>query len=99
MSKPDFSQIRAAVIQDVIRLAGEKYVYPKVGEKIAHQLQTRLEAGEYADVADESTLALRLTLELRSISGDHHWSVTYDPKGAAEQVDPENEAEESRMAR
>ncbi len=99
MSKPDFAQIRATVIQDVIRLAEEKHVYPEVGVKIAHQLQKRLEAGEYVDVADESTLALRLTLELRSISGDHHWSVTYDPKGAAEQVDPENEADESRMAR
>lgn len=95
----DFVQIRAAVIQDVIRLSREKYVYPEIGEKIASQLQARLEAGEYADAADERELAFRLTSELRSISNDHHWSVIYDPKGAAQQVDPENEPDQARMAR
>jgi retinol-binding protein 3 len=99
MPDPDFVEIRTTVIQDIIRLAREKYVYPGIGEKIAYQLQRRLEAGEYADVADEGALALRLTSELQSISDDRHWSVIHDPKGAAEQVDPENEADENRMAR
>ena len=36
-------------------------------------------------------------MDLRSISNDNHWSVTYDPKGL--QVDPENEADEERLRR
>lgn len=98
MPDQDFVQIRTAVIRDIIQLVREKYVFAEIGEKIADQLQRRLEAGEYADVAYEGALALRLTIELRSISDDRHWSVIHDPQGAAEQVDPENEADEARMA-
>jgi hypothetical protein len=98
MSDSSFPEIRTTIIQDIIQLARKKYVYPQIGEKIASQIQAKLEDGGYADVIDERDLALRLTLDLRSISRDNHWSVVYDPKGAAEQVDPENEADEDRMA-
>jgi len=99
MTEQDFTQIRSAVVRDIIRLAREKYVYPDIGAEVATTLQKRLEAGEYSAVIDEKALAFQLTLELRSISKDHHWSVTYDPAGAAGQVDPENEADEGRMKR
>lgn len=99
MPEPEFTKLREAVIQDIIRLAREKYVYPEIGEKIAVQLKTKLEAGEFTDVTDENELAMRLTLELRSISDDFHWSVIYDPGGAEGQVDPENEPDEERMKR
>jgi len=36
---------------------------------------------------------------LASISKDRHWSVVYDPKGAADSVDPEAEADQDRMTR
>ena len=58
----------------------------------AAQLQAKFADGEYDDVTEEGELALRLTMDLRSISGDHHWSVAYDPEGSANQVDPEKEA-------
>lgn len=99
MSDSNFSKIRTAVIQDIVRLAREKYVDPEIGEEIASQIQTKLEDGEYDEITQESDLALRLTMDLRSISSDCHWSVAYDPKGAADQVDPENEIDEDRMAR
>jgi hypothetical protein len=99
MTDSTFRKIRTVAIQDIIQLAREKYVYPEIGEKIASQIRAKLEDGGYDDVTDESELALRLTLDLRSISNDHHWSVVYDPKGAAEQVDPENEVDEDRLAR
>ena len=99
MPDSNFPEIRTAVIQDTIRLAKEKYVYPEIGEKIAAQIQAKLESGEYDDITQESHLAFRLTMDLRSISNDHHWSVIYDPKGAATQVDPENEPDGERMAR
>ena len=72
---------------------------PKSVRRLPLKFKAKLEDGEYDDVTQESDLALRLTMDLRSISNDHHWSVVYDPKGAADQVDPENEADEDRMAR
>jgi hypothetical protein len=97
MDNSNFADIRTTIIQDIIHLAREKYVYPEMGEKIASQIQGKLEAGGYNAIATESELAFQLTMDLRSISNDGHWSVTYDPKGV--QVDPENEADEERMAR
>jgi hypothetical protein len=99
MTDVDFAKKRTAVIHDIMRLAREKYVLPEVGEKIASQIQIRLENGEYDDISQESDLASRLTTDLRSISNDHHWSVVHDPKGSTSQVDPENEADKERMAR
>ena len=94
-----FPEIRTTVIQEIARLAREKYIYPEMGQRIAAQLQAKLADGEYDDVTEEGELALRLTMDLRSISGDHHWSVAYDPEGSASQVDPEKEADPERMAR
>jgi len=83
----------------IIQLTKEKYVYPEIGEKIAAQIQARLESGGYDDIGDENELALRLTSDLRSISNDSHWSVIYDPKGAADLVDPETEVDKDQLAR
>lgn len=99
MFDSDFADIRSSVIQEIIQLTRKTYVFPEMGDMIASQIQTKLEAGEYHDVADEGELALRLTLDLRSLSKDRHWSVVYNPKGAAGHVDPENEADQDRMTR
>ncbi len=81
MTTPTFPEIRTAVIQDIIRLAREKYVYPELGDRIASQLLAKLESGGYDDVAQENDLALRLTTDLQSIANDLHWCVIYDPQG------------------
>jgi hypothetical protein len=99
MSDSDLPEVQMAVIETIIQLTKEKYVYPEIGEKIAAQIQARLESGEYDDIADENELALRLTSDLRSISNDMHWSVVYDPGGAADLVDPETEVDRDRLAR
>ena len=99
MQDPNFPNIRTAVIQDIIRLAREKYVYPEIGEKVASQIQAKLDGGGYDNITTESDLAFRLTMDLQSISSDHHWSVVYDPEAATGQVDPEKEADQARMAR
>ena len=44
MENPNFTDIRTAAIQDIIHLAREKYVYPEMGEKIASQIHSKLEA-------------------------------------------------------
>jgi hypothetical protein len=99
MSETNFAKIRTAVVRDVVQLTREKYVYPEIGAKIASQIQTKLENGEYDGVADESELARQLTSDLRSLSNDRHWSIVYDPQGAADQVDPEKKADQDRLAR
>jgi retinol-binding protein 3 len=99
MPDSNFSKIRSAVIQDIIRLAREKYVDPEIGENIASQIQKKLADGQYDDITQEIDLAFRLTMDFRSISRDHHWSVAYAPKGDANQVDPEHEMDVDRMAR
>ena len=96
---PSFSEIRTAVIQDIARLAREKYVYPELGDQIAAHLQARLGGGTYDEVNEAGDLAYRLTLDLQSFSDDRHWSVTYDPHGTPAGVDPEHEADPERMAR
>jgi hypothetical protein len=99
MPGSDFIGIRTDVVREIIRLVQEKYVFPETGERIAAEIQQKLEAGEYDSIHTENDLALQLTTDLRFISGDHHWSVIYDPKGAAAHVDPENEPDTDRMAR
>jgi hypothetical protein len=95
----NFPEIRTSAIQDIIRLAREKYVHPETGEKIASQIEAKLEDGAYDDITQGSDLAFRLTMDLQSISSDHHWSVVFDPKGAAVQVNPESEADKARKSR
>ncbi len=94
----NFPELRRNVILDVIRLTREKYVFPEIGELIAEKLQTNLNGGVYEAVYDEGQLAFRLTTDLRAISKDHHWSVVYDPKRAAKQVDPESEEDQERLS-
>jgi hypothetical protein len=95
----DFAELRTTVIQELAQLTREKYVYPEMGEEIAARVEASLQAGDYDDVAGERELAQRLTSDLRAISNDGHWSVIYDPRGAADQVDPESEPDEDRLAR
>jgi N-terminal domain of Peptidase_S41 in eukaryotic IRBP len=99
MPNSRFPAIRTQVVQDIARLAREKYVYPETGEKLAFQLQAWLAEGKYDDLDQEADLALRLTLDLQSISNDKHWSVIYNPGEAAGQVDPEKEPDEERKKR
>lgn len=99
MTDTDFAQKRRAVIQEIIRLTREKYVFPEAGEKIAAQIQDRLDEGDYDEITQASDLAFRLTTDLQSISNDHHWHVVYDPQGATTMVDPESEDDQVRMRR
>jgi hypothetical protein len=97
MQDTNFAKNRTAIIKDIIQLTRSKYVYPEMGEKIASEIEAKLDAGSYNNVGDENELSIRLTSDLQTISNDHHWSITYDPKGVASQVDPEHEEDEERL--
>ena len=92
------SSLREAIILDLIELTKAKYVYPDLGEKIAHVIQAKLDQGEYNHILDPSELATCLTSDLRQVSEDRHWSVIYNPHKSAELVDPEKEIDEKQLA-
>lgn len=87
-----------AVVRDIVRLAADKYVYPDVGQRIAEELQAKLEQGGYRSTTEPSELALTLTEDLRTISNDRHWSVVYNPQRSAANVDPETEKDQAQLA-
>jgi hypothetical protein len=88
-----------AVVQDIVRLTKEKYVFPDVGEEIVKHILAKLEQGGYDAITDANELAITLTEDLRAISNDRHWSVIYDPRQAAAHIDPETEDDEAQLAR
>jgi hypothetical protein len=90
-------QIRQAVVQDVVELTREKYVFPNTGEKLADHIQAKFQQGGYDDITDASELALTLTSDLRQVSNDRHWAVIFDPQQATARVDPETEDDEAQL--
>ena len=99
MSEKLSSNLRKTVIQELIQLTREKYVYPEVGEKLANQLHTKLDQGEYDQLTTHGELAAKLTSDLQELSNDHHWAVVYDPQTAVELIDPEEEQDRRHQAR
>ncbi|MGD9048587.1 MAG: peptidase, partial [Anaerolineae bacterium] len=92
-------EIRQAVVQDIIRLTKEKYVFPDVGQEMARDLQDKLEQGIYDAITDPNELSMTLTEDLQGISNDRHWSIVYDPQRATANIDPDGEGDSGRLAR
>ena len=93
------SAIRQAIVQDIARLAREKYILPEKGLKTARTLESHLQQGHYDDILSPQEFADRLTSDLRQASADQHWSVSYDSTltsalyGEAEEVSEEDLAQ------
>lgn len=92
-------ELRLAVVQDIIRLTKEKYVYPDIGKQIADHIQLKLEQDGYASITDANELAVVLTEDLREVSGDRHWAVLYSPTQETAFIEPETEEDEVQLAR
>jgi hypothetical protein len=99
MSESLTPAIREAVVLDIAKLAEEKYVYARVGEKVARSIQAKLEGGSYDEITEAGELAGVLTEDLRALTNDRHWSVVYDPRREPMNVDPETEEDEAQLAR
>ena len=74
--------MRAAVVEDIVRLTIEKYVYPDIGEKIARHIEKKHEEGGYDKISDENDFVMALTSDLHQVSNDQHWSVMYSSEQA-----------------
>jgi C-terminal processing protease CtpA/Prc len=79
------------VVREVQALVEGRYVYPRVGEQVAHVLAAGLAEGRYP--ADEGQLAAAVTADLQSVNGDKHLRLLYhdEPIGHRE---PGDDAEE-----
>lgn len=69
------------VIDRVITLLDEKYVYPEMGQQIITHLRERVLS--YGDIADAEKLAQTVTDDMQSISHDKHLRLRHDPSLAS----------------
>jgi hypothetical protein len=88
-----------SIIQKIIQLTQEKYVYPEIGEQIGIGIQEKLNEGKYTKLSTYAELAEQITSDLIALSNDHHWHVAHNPDQAVELIDPEHESDETQMAR
>jgi len=76
------NEIRHAVVNDIAKLAVEKYINPEMGKIIARELLKNLESGNYDELPEPHEFSATLKSDLQKISNDKHWDVSYDAKGA-----------------
>jgi tetratricopeptide (TPR) repeat protein len=81
---------RRTVVEKMIPLLKDNYVFPEVGIKMGNHVNTLLKKGAFKAITDREEFAGRLTKELRSISHDKHIRVrTTQPRTVQrEQKDP-----------
>jgi retinol-binding protein 3 len=77
---------RAAIIEDLLRLLKEKYVFLDVAGRIEEDVRERQGNGEYDDITDRAVFADTLTNNLQEVSHDEHLEVT--PKSIDEAGPP-----------
>lgn len=78
-SKPITPEARKELVAGVAKALRDGYVFPKVGDEMAARVEKKLAAGEYDAIADEFSMARRLTDDLRAISRDKHLGVVFAP--------------------
>jgi hypothetical protein len=71
---------RTEVIEGVVKMVTEKYVFPDVAEKMAKAIRERMGQKEYDTVSSAQAFAQKLTRDLREVSHDTHLSVDYFAK-------------------
>ncbi len=77
---PDMTVDAAAkteLIQSLVKGLREAYVFPDVGEKLAHMLLNRQVHGEYDSITSAKALSELLTKQLYEVAHDKHLAVNY----------------------
>ncbi len=87
---PIDASLRERTIQKVAEILGNKYIYPKLGEKLKATIQRNNLKERYADCRNAGKLADRLTENALNISKDRHiWVEAQNPM-AQGSTDPLN---------
>jgi hypothetical protein len=92
------SSFRLAIVQDIARIARDKYIFPEKGLATAQAIQSHLENGDYDAILSPYVFADRLTSDLRRVSSDQHWSVQFNATLTSALYSSEEEVSEADMA-
>ena len=74
---------RAEVIDSLAATLVRSYVEPDTGKMIAERLRKQLRAGAYDQTTSPRAFAEKVTTDLRSLNGDLHLSLMFQPTGMA----------------
>jgi hypothetical protein len=66
---------RAAIVDKIVEVLEEYYVFADVAAKMTEYITERLNAGAYGERREIEEFARQLTVDLRSVSGDRHLAV------------------------
>jgi len=73
------SEEKTRIISDLVARLKEKYIFPDIADLVAKNLQTRLNAGEYDEIAKGHFFAYALTKHMQEISQDEHLWIRWYP--------------------
>jgi hypothetical protein len=71
---------RARVIDGALARLDSFYVFPEVAKRMGDSLRARLRRGAYDTEGNGMSFAMRLSSELRGLSGDKHLGLQYSPR-------------------
>jgi len=74
---------KQVVIDSIALFMADRYVFPDKGEEMAKLIKSNLSEGKYDDLVGHQDFAMKLTEDLRTINGDRHIGVIYDPERIA----------------
>jgi C-terminal processing protease CtpA/Prc len=84
------------VVDSVANAIKQKYVFPAIADSTARVIRERAAHGAYTAATSES-LATLLTADLRTLSGDRHLALHYEPRSTRETVVDSAERQRRRV--
>jgi hypothetical protein len=89
---------RSRVIDGAARLMAQSYLFPEVGRTTAEKLRTQHRHGAYRAITDGRIFAIRLTDDLRTLSGDKHIAVDFFARSMPEEPPARPRPDPARLA-
>jgi C-terminal processing protease CtpA/Prc len=77
-------QNQKEIIDKLIILLEDNYIFPEKGKEIGVNLLKRLNDGNYRKLSDPQSFARQITFDLQYLSHDKHLSIEYDPQRVKE---------------
>jgi len=81
--------VRRAVVDTLAARLERHYVDADTAVLIASRMQSRLAAGAYGTITSPARFAEALTIDMRSVNGDRHLNVTYNPENPGMRPGPQ----------
>ena len=95
-----YADSKTALVKGVANGIVSHYVFPDIAERVARDLQTRLDAGDYFAIHDPVALGEKITADILAIANDKHIRLRFSasatsppgPQGASGQAEAEYRA-------